>query len=85
MLVIVTCIKTWHRFFEGVKHTVAISTDHTNLEYFMTTETYNKRQASWTEELVELDFTIIYRRASKGEELDYVNVSEAESTIKGGG
>ena len=61
MLAIVRSAKQWRHYLEGTKHTLAIITDHANLQYFMTTKMLNRRQARWMEELSELNFKIIYR------------------------
>jgi hypothetical protein len=47
LLAIVDSFKAWRRYLEGSLHIVQVFTDHKNLEYFMTTNVLNHRQACW--------------------------------------
>ena len=63
MLAIVSCIKEWRHYLEGMPR-FPIFTDHKNLEYFMTTKVLTRRQARWSIELSSYDFIITYRKGS---------------------
>ena len=51
MLVIVQGIKQWRKYFEGIRRTVTIITDHKNLEYFKNAKITNRRQTRWILEI----------------------------------
>jgi len=61
MLAIVHTLEEWRHFLEGARHLVEISTDHKNLEYFMTAKKLNRRQAHWSLYLARFDFKLIHR------------------------
>jgi hypothetical protein len=85
MLAIVKCMKAWRHYLEGTKHTVAVITDHANLQYFMTTKKFNGRQARWAEELAEIDFKIIYRPGKQGGKPDALTRRTQDRPPKEGG
>lgn len=85
MLAIVKCAEVWRHYLEGSKHRVAIITDHANLQYFMTTKSYSRRQQRWSEKLSELDFTIIYRPGSRGGKPDALTRRTQDRPVKEGG
>jgi hypothetical protein len=70
LLAIVDSFKAWRRYLEGSLHMVQVSTDHKNLEYFMTTKVLNRRQACWAQELAGVDFKIFYRKGTSNGKLD---------------
>jgi len=45
MLGVIWCLEAWKHFLEGVRIKFEIWTDHKNLEYFMTSQNLNHRQA----------------------------------------
>src|SRR5882762_11181554 len=47
MLAVMHALEQWRHYLEGAKHPVQILMDHKNLEYFMTTQKLNRRQARW--------------------------------------
>ncbi|KAH9244156.1 hypothetical protein BASA81_018461 [Batrachochytrium salamandrivorans] len=47
--------------FQGGLHPVTVLCDHKNLEYFMTTKKLTRRQARWSLELSEYDFSLTHR------------------------
>ena len=61
LLAIVECFRLWRQYLEGAKHTIQVFTDHNNLQYFTTTKQLSRRQARWSEQLANFDFTITYR------------------------
>src|SRR5690554_3038909 len=85
MFAIVRSCKTWRHYLEGIKSTVAIITDHANLQYFMTTKMLNRRQARWMEEMSELNFKIIYPPGSQGGKPDALTRRTQDRPPKEGG
>jgi len=47
MLVVIRCLEAWRHYLEGAKLKFEIWTDHKNLQYFMTSQKLNCRQARW--------------------------------------
>jgi len=45
MLAVIRCLEVWRHFLEGARTKFEIWTDHKNLEYFMTNQKLNRRQA----------------------------------------
>src|SRR5215471_1924116 len=58
MLAIIRALEEWRHFTEGARHEVEIWTDHWNLEYFMTAQRLNRRQARWSLFLSRFDFSL---------------------------
>jgi len=47
MLAVIRCLEAWRHYLEGAKLEFEIWTDHKNLQYFMTSQKLNRRQARW--------------------------------------
>ena len=47
MLEVIRCLEAWWHFLEGARMKFKIWTDHKNLEYFMSSQNLNHRQARW--------------------------------------
>jgi len=47
MLAVIRCLEAWRHYLEGVKLKFEIWIDHKNLQYFMTSQKLNCRQARW--------------------------------------
>ena len=45
MLVVIRCLEAWRYYLEGAKLKFKIWTDHKNLQYFITSQKLNHRQA----------------------------------------
>jgi len=45
MLAVIRCLEVWRHYLEGAKLEFEIWTDHKNLQYFMTSQKLNRRQA----------------------------------------
>jgi len=45
MLVIIRCLDEWRHLLEGAQNKFEIWSDHNNLEYFMSSQKLNQRQA----------------------------------------
>ena len=58
MLGVIRCLEAWRHFLEGARVKFEIWTDHKNLEYFMTSQNLNRRQARWALYLSRFDFML---------------------------
>ena len=58
MLAVIRCLEAWRHFLEGAKGKFEIWSDHKNLEYFMSNQKLNRRQARWTLYLSRFDFIL---------------------------
>jgi len=47
MLAVIRCLEVWKHYLEGAKLKFEIWTDHKNLQYFLTSQKLNHRQARW--------------------------------------
>ncbi|KAH9274024.1 hypothetical protein BASA83_003665 [Batrachochytrium salamandrivorans] len=61
LLAIVDSFKHWRHLLQGGLHPVTVLCDHKSLEYFMSTKKLTRRQARWSLELSEYDFSITHR------------------------
>jgi hypothetical protein len=61
LLAIIRALEHWHIFLEGTKETVAVFTDHKNLEYWKTARTFNCHHVGWYLTLAPYNFIIAYR------------------------
>ena len=60
ILVVIQCLKAWRYYLEKVKMEFEIWMDHKNLQYFMTSQKLNWRQAQWALYLLCFNFTLKY-------------------------
>jgi len=58
MLAVIRCLEAWRYFLEGTMGKFEIWSDHKNLEYFMSNQKLNRRQARWTLYLSRFDFIL---------------------------
>jgi len=58
MLAVIRCLEAWRHFLEGAKGKFEIWSDHKNLEYFMSNQKLNRRQARWALYLSRFDFIL---------------------------
>jgi len=58
MLAVIRCLEVWRHYLEGVKLEFEIWTDHKNLQYFMTSQKLNHRQARWALYLSQFNFIL---------------------------
>ena len=58
MLGVIRCLEAWRHFLEGARMKFEIWTDHKNLEYFMSSQNLNHRQARWALYLSSFDFVL---------------------------
>jgi len=66
LLAIVRAFEEWRPHLEGSHHPIQVLSNHKNLEYFMSTNLLNRRQARWSEFLFRFDFRITYRPGKAG-------------------
>jgi len=70
MLAVIRCLEAWRHFLEGVRTKFKIWTDHKNLEYFMTNQKLNRRQARWVLFLSRFDFALKHIPGSRMGKVD---------------
>jgi len=58
MLAIIQCLEEWRHLLEGAQTKFEIWSDYKNLEYFMSSQKLNRRQAKWTLYLSRFDFIL---------------------------
>jgi len=58
MLAVIRCLEVWRHYLEEAKLKFKIWTDHKNLQYFMTSQKLNCRQARWALYLSQFNFTL---------------------------
>ena len=58
MLVVIQCLEDWRYYLEGTKKEFEIWTDHKNLQYFMSSQKLNCRQARWALYLSRFNFIL---------------------------
>ncbi|MBW0534702.1 hypothetical protein O181_074417 [Austropuccinia psidii MF-1] len=61
LLGIVWALKHWRAFLLSLSNSFEVLTDHSSLQYFMSSKVLTRRQARWAEFLSEFHFTITYR------------------------
>jgi len=65
MLAVVQCLEAWRHFLEGTKGKFEIWLDHKNLEYFMSNQKLNRRQARSALYLSRFDFILKHVSGSR--------------------
>ena len=65
MLAVIRCLEAWRHFLEGSRSKFKVWTDHKNLEYFMSNQKLNRRQARWALYLSRFDFVLKHIAESK--------------------
>ena len=60
-LSIMRALTDWRKYLHGSPSPFEIHSDHKNLQYFMTSQKLNRRQARWSLELAEFDFTLLHK------------------------
>jgi hypothetical protein len=65
LLAVVSAIKIWRHYLEGLKRPFTILSDHQALEYFQTSKTLTRRQARWSEVVNHHKYKIQYRPGNK--------------------
>jgi len=70
MLGVIRCLEAWRHFLEGARIKFEVWTNHKNLEYFMTSQNLNCRQARWALYLSRFDFLLRHVLGSKMRKAD---------------
>jgi len=65
MLVVIRCLEAWRHFLEGAWIKFKVWTDHKNLEYNMSSQKLNRRQARWALFLSHFDFKLVHVPGTK--------------------
>ena len=65
MLAVIRCLEAWRHFLEDARMKFEIWTDHKNLEYFMSSQNLNRRQARWALYLSRFYFVLRHIPGSK--------------------
>lgn len=65
LLAVVSAMKLWRHYLEGLKEPFTILSDHQALEYFQTAKTLTRRQARWSEIVNHHKYKIRYRSGTK--------------------
>ena len=82
MLGVIRCLEAWRHFLEGARIKFKVWTNHKNLEYFMTSQNLNRRQARWALYLSRFDFLLKHIPGSKMGKAD--GLSRRSDWEKGG-
>ena len=73
LLAIITALKEWRAFLQGIIKLFIIKTDYKNLTGFLTTKKLNQRQVRWAEILTEYYFEIEYIKGIDNAKADTLN------------
>jgi len=65
MLAVICCLEAWRHFLEEFRSKFKVWTDYKNLEYFMSNQKLNRRQARWALYLSRFDFVLKHISGSK--------------------
>ena len=57
-------LSEWRKYLHDSPSPFEIFSDHKNLQYFMTSQKLNRRQARWSLELSEFNFKLIHKPGS---------------------
>jgi hypothetical protein len=66
LMAIVRAFEEWRPELQSVINPIRVLSDHKNLEYFTTTKLLNRRQARWSQFLLQFNFKIVYRPGTAG-------------------
>ena len=58
ILAVMQCLEDWRHYLEDTKKEFEIWTDHKNLQYFMSSQKLNRRQARWALYLSRFNFVL---------------------------
>jgi len=58
MLAVIWSLETWRHYLEGSRKEFEIWTNHKNLQYFITSQKLNQRQAQWALYLLWFNFIL---------------------------
>ena len=66
---------------EGTAMPVKVSTDHKDLEYFMTTKKLTSKQARWAEFLPKFNFVVTYQTGKKNDKANALTKKPNERSV----
>jgi hypothetical protein len=66
LIAIVRTFEEWRLELQSVINPIHVLSDHKNLEYFTTTKLLNRRQARWSQFLLQFNFKIVYCPGTAG-------------------
>jgi hypothetical protein len=66
LMAIIRAFEEWRPELQSVINPIRILSDHKNLEYFTMTKLLNRRQAQWSQFLLQFNFKIVYRPGTAG-------------------
>ena len=61
MLSVIRALEIWRHYLEGAKHEFEVWNDHQNLQWFMTRQDLNRRQACWAQYLSRFSLKWLYK------------------------
>lgn len=70
LLAVVTAIKIWRHYLEGLKEAFTVISDHDSLKYFMADKVLTRRQARWSEAINHHKYFVQYRPGKKHQKPD---------------
>ena len=70
LLAILEAFKEWKHYLVGSDKPITVYTDNQNLQNFLTTKVWNRRQVRWAQRLADYNFKIIYRPGARGGKSD---------------
>ncbi|MBW0477973.1 hypothetical protein O181_017688 [Austropuccinia psidii MF-1] len=76
LLGLVWALKCWRAFLLSLSNPLELLTDHSSLQYFMSSKVLTHRQAGWAEFLSEFHFTITYHPGRLATLLDALSCRE---------
>jgi len=65
ILAVIRCLEVWRHFLESARIKFEVWTDYKNLEYFMSSQKLNRRQAQWALFLSCFDFKLVHVPGTK--------------------
>jgi hypothetical protein len=83
LMAIIKALQEWRPECEGDEYPLQLITDHKNLEYFMTKNLLNWRQARWSEFLTRFDYEIVYGPGQSNGKVDALT-RRPEDLLEGG-
>ena len=57
-MAVIWCLEDWRHYLESTKKEFEVWTDHKNLQYFMSSQKLNRRQARWALYLFRFNFVL---------------------------
>ncbi|KAI0997451.1 hypothetical protein K3495_g10734 [Podosphaera aphanis] len=83
LLAVVACMREWDAELRGLAKVFTITSDHMNLEYFLTTRRLTERQIRWAEFMSRFIYNLIYRKGSENERPDALSRRDQDKPKEG--